>query len=277
MAGKHWRRLHPRAKRLPRQNAPQFPVGIEREYGRDLGKILQTIQMNMRSIIIPALPGLVVERNEFRTRKDADEIDRIHEMWKRIGILTEEQWTDEDLALMASKRGVETSQWNKNLLAKNMKRVIALDPLFGDAGLTRELRLFTVSNVNLIESLRDDTIKKLETTMLADFQRGLRAEEIAKDLEEYIDPAFGNARARANLIARDQIGKLNGQLTQLRQEEIGVERYTWRTMGDSRVRDEHQELNGQVFSWSDPPSVGHPGDDYQCRCYAEPDLSAYIQ
>jgi hypothetical protein len=39
---------------------------------------------------------------------------------------------------------------------------------------------------------------------------------------------------------------------------------------DERVREEHAALEGQTFAWSSPPAVGHPGEDFQCRCVALP-------
>ncbi len=45
--------------------------------------------------------------------------------------------------------------------------------------------------------------------------------------------------------------------------------YIWRTVGDGRVRSSHAERNGKVFSWEDPPEDGHPGEAYNCRCWAE--------
>lgn len=48
--------------------------------------------------------------------------------------------------------------------------------------------------------------------------------------------------------------------------------YIWRTRRDGKVRSSHAEREGQVFSWEDPPEGGHPGEDYGCRCTAEPYL-----
>jgi SPP1 gp7 family putative phage head morphogenesis protein len=77
------------------------------------------------------------------------------------------------------------------------------------------------------------------------------------------------SEARAELIARDQVLKLNGAINQARQEAAGVDRYTWSTVGDDRVRPTHVSKEGRVFSWADPPAdTGHPGQDYQCRCVA---------
>lgn len=48
--------------------------------------------------------------------------------------------------------------------------------------------------------------------------------------------------------------------------------YIWRTRRDGKVRSSHAEREGQIFSWDDPPEGGHPGEDYGCRCTAEPYL-----
>lgn len=93
----------------------------------------------------------------------------------------------------------------------------------------------------------------------------------------------------ARVIARDQTGKLSGNVSQAMQQAAGVSRYVWRTVGDERVRGNpggrypdaipsHWELDGQVFAWDSPPPagpgdrLGHPGSAIQCRCYADPIL-----
>lgn len=46
--------------------------------------------------------------------------------------------------------------------------------------------------------------------------------------------------------------------------------YIWRTRGDNKVRASHAANNGKVFAWDNPPPTRHPGEDYGCRCWAEP-------
>lgn len=54
-------------------------------------------------------------------------------------------------------------------------------------------------------------------------------------------------------------------------KQAGItDRYVWRTRRDERVRPSHRMNDGRIFSWSDPPATGHPGDDYNCRCEAVP-------
>lgn len=46
--------------------------------------------------------------------------------------------------------------------------------------------------------------------------------------------------------------------------------YVWRSRGDVKVRTTHAANNGKVFAWDNPPPTGNPGEDYGCRCTAEP-------
>lgn len=77
-------------------------------------------------------------------------------------------------------------------------------------------------------------------------------------------------------LTRDQNNKLVGQLSMLRQREVGIERYEWSTSNDERVRPTHVQNDGQVFAWGSPPGngTGPPGHDVQCRCVALPVVGA---
>lgn len=61
-----------------------------------------------------------------------------------------------------------------------------------------------------------------------------------------------------------------GFINQLRQQDLGIERYIWRSQDDAKVRDSHAEYDDQVFRWDEPPAGGHPGQAHNCRCFAEP-------
>jgi len=111
---------------------------------------------------------------------------------------------------------------------------------------------------------------------------GKTVRELSKQIQVLDDKM---SKGRANFIARDQIGRLNGQITQTRMESIGLEMYIWETSGDERVRESHVLIDGGLCRWDDStvysedggktwinrPSGAvllHPGDDYQCRCTA---------
>ena len=44
-------------------------------------------------------------------------------------------------------------------------------------------------------------------------------------------------------------------------------KYIWRTVGDNKVRDSHAELSGTIRDLADSPD---PGEEFNCRCWAEP-------
>ena len=61
-----------------------------------------------------------------------------------------------------------------------------------------------------------------------------------------------------------------GLINQLRQQDLGVERYIRRSRDDAKVRDSHADYDDQIFRWDQPPAGGHPGQAHNCRCVAEP-------
>lgn len=107
-----------------------------------------------------------------------------------------------------------------------------------------------------------------------------------KQLQEQIKKASnGLSDKKCRLLARDQIGKLQGQVAEAQMEEIGLEMYIWDTSGDERVRPSHKPMDGLLCRWDDANVYSadggkhwiprpanavkmHPGQDIQCRCVA---------
>ncbi len=149
------------------------------------------------------------------------------------------------------------------MVDEDSRRVLGIDPrLMPSIG--PQLDSFAIENVRLITGMVEAQHQLVLKTLNANF--GLRHEELSEKLED----AFGVSQVRADLIARDQTLKLAGDLAHVRQVQAGVESYVWTTSGDERVREEHAILDGETFAWISPPSVGHPGADYNCRCTAFP-------
>lgn len=93
-------------------------------------------------------------------------------------------------------------------------------------------------------------------------------EDAARSTRERLAKEPRIARRRAKIIGRDQTEKFNGDATEERNIKVGVDLYGWNTQGDSKVRPDHRERNGKIFSWKKPPSDGHPGEAVECRCWA---------
>ena len=120
-------------------------------------------------------------------------------------------------------------------------------------------------NTSLIKSIPTQYIGKVEAAI----RNGVMAGTAPRELQKEIKRLSGVTSARARLISRDQISKANADLTQYRQQDLGIKSYTWITSNDERVRPTHRAHSGNVYKWSEPPAnTGHPGQDYQCRCIA---------
>lgn len=133
--------------------------------------------------------------------------------------------------------------------------------------------------VTLITSLPLEASQKVHKMVTKGIAEGMRPEKIIDDVHRLGEIT----RNRAKLIARTETGRAQANLTQARAEAIGSPGYIWRTMGDSAVRSDHEELDGKFFRWDDPPiadkrtgAKAHPGTIYNCRCVADVQLPAWM-
>ncbi len=60
-------------------------------------------------------------------------------------------------------------------------------------------------------------------------------------------------------------------------QETLPELYVWRTREDEKVRPAHAMNAGRVFNRNEPPSTGHPGSEFNCRCEAVSFISGHTE
>lgn len=106
-------------------------------------------------------------------------------------------------------------------------------------------------------------------------------------LKEINDINKKYTKSKANFIARNETGNLNGSIQHSQIEGAGFPYYTWMCMPDGVTRDSHKALNGMVCRWDKPDLysddggktwkkrtgsmfIGEPGQDFNCRCTAVP-------
>lgn len=148
--------------------------------------------------------------------------------------------------------------------AKSQGSLLGITPR--DTGVSAFIDRARDKNIQLVEKAHRAYAESVRDIVGNPDNFGLQVDELKALLLERGDVS----ESRAELIARDQTLKLNGDITRVRQQSAGVNSYVWSTSLDERVRDEHAELEGEVFSWDSPPEPGHPGQDFQCRCVAIP-------
>lgn len=257
-------------------------ITIENEYVRMLRKL---IYANLRdltnSILIPQLPRIVAEAKALRPIQDARayfaKLDGFAEEIMSAMISLRQGFgrtvTDFEVQRTAERIGELTSNFQRKQVTRVIAGQVGVEIFIPEPWLPDAMKGFIESNVSLIKTVEERYFEQVEGVAFRGAREGKRVEEISREIQERL----GVARSNADRIARDQTSKFFSELNQLRQEQVGVEEYTWRTARDNRVRPSHARKEGKVFSWNKPPAdTGHPGEDPQCRCYAEPRLEPIL-
>lgn len=262
--------LPKRARKVPR---PAQPDHIRMAYFASMRPFLREMRAEVARRVRPVLRELVA-RHRTAARHDAKPGARASTLVQATAHAMTKKWPNERLAALGRTAAEATSKFQKDQLFKQVRSALGV-PLatVADKGVAARLAQFTSENVSLIRTVQTRYLADVELTIQRGLSTGARAEDIAAELTDRFEVAESNALR----IARDQVGKLNGQLNAVRQQQIGISGFIWRTMKDGKVREEHADLNGESFSYDDPPDEGLPGEPINCRCYAEPDLAGVLE
>lgn len=97
----------------------------------------------------------------------------------------------------------------------------------------------------------------------------------ASALVDMIQQNYGVSQRKAKFLARQETSLLMSKFRETRYRDIGANRYRWSSSHDERVRHDHKDLNGKIFTWDMPPVTNrrtgarnNPGEDFGCRCVA---------
>jgi len=127
-------------------------------------------------------------------------------------------------------------------------------------------------NIELIQTIPQRSFSTLARMIDKHLEGNATVETLAKTIES----RYGVTQSQAALIAKDQVQKLNSQLTHDAFVEAGVTKGIWRTSEDERVREAHQEVNGKSYDLEEGLEVDgettFPGMPINCRCFCEPIL-----
>lgn len=248
-------------KRLPPQLTPMM---IERSYTRELHLII----MEVREALKPLLNEIPILLRDIPSiyRYDAGEGKKIKDLADKARKTLAKTVTPDRLKTLARKFGERTSVFQKAQLAKQTKAAIGVEIIGKDKKLAKLMERFVSTNVSLITNIPERIVGELEATINRAVQLGTSTKELGKQIAS----KFEIEDKKAAGIARDQVGTFYGQLNATRQQDLGIEKFIWRTVGDERVRPEHRSRDGQEYSYKDPPSGELPGTPINCRCWAEP-------
>lgn len=171
-----------------------------------------------------------------------------------------------------TRQGQAARAFQKRVFTRTMSRALGVDvgPMTLGSRVDRMMVGWIGKNVDLIRTIQP----RFHAAMKRDLRRlASSAAFDQSELRKMVARNYGSAGYNLRRITRDQTSKLVGQLNEVRQRDVGITHYVWRTSEDERVRPAHRRNNGREFAWTTPPfATGHPGAAIQCRCNADPVL-----
>ena len=192
------------------------------------------------------------------------------------------------------KTADETIKFSETQFKKIIEKGIHVDVPTTAAWWDKMKKSWMDDNYTLITSNAKNYVSQINSIVEQGVVNGLGVDKVT---EQIFEKTNSLTKKHCKLLARDQIGKLNGQITQAQNEELGLDLYIWDTSMDDRVRESHAVMQGLLCRWDDAsvcsydngktwvsrPSGAvdlHPGQDIQCRCSAltyYPELIAEIE
>lgn len=258
---------------------PQIPASAEREYVRTTNAYMAILKEELEEQL-PRLKVVYKENRDAEVRENRrnDSVTDLMLAVSQIFTTIKNNVIAKAIGFGLRRKLESLAHLNRKLTVKEWKKAIKAtlgidireDYYLGDF-YVEQLKKWVEENVGLISSIPEDTLEKMKDIVYDGFANGKTTTRMVKEIQR----AYCISRRRAELIARDQTAKLNGQIQKAQQQDAGITEYIWSDCGDERVRRSHRELNGKKFSWDDPPENSdgrkcHPGQDFQCRCIGRP-------
>lgn len=198
---------------------------------------------------------------------------------------------------IVSGYGGKVSEFNQTQFQKIYNKILGMKYIVIEPWETEVINSWATNNYTLITSLSDEYIKKLNNLVSDGVLYGKSHTTIQKEIQSLNKNI---SKSRAKLIARDQVGSLQGMMTQRRMKDAGMIKYKWMTALDERVRQEdprkrsklntypsHRDMENSINKWEDdtvyskdngkswkkrpaPMQGAIPGSQISCRCTAVP-------
>lgn len=179
---------------------------------------------------------------------------------------------DDWSALVANKMflQVEREEWNQwksvsEKISEGLRDVIGNTPV---GQVTQDI---VYRQIQLMKSLPLEAAERIREIQDRAMQAVISGER-PDSLYQMIMESGNVAAGRARMIARTEIGRATGALTQARALSIGSEGYWWRIEG-SGTRPSHKKMRDKFVYWHSPPTLdgltGHAGCLPNCQCWQD--------
>ena len=247
---------------------------MEREYQRDIDRLLRAIYEVFKSVVIDGMDRKVVTK-QLSLTKDESYNERLNRLIAEFTKRVKGRYSRDFIKKLCEKHLRRVYAWQNREFAKRMANFglgLAGEDLLKKYRSFMKLKLDV--NIGLVQGLVDNEIKQLKEQVMRNMSNGAPASELAKGLQQHLTVS----RHRASTIARTEVNTLTGQLNDRRAMEVGIDEGIWRGVEDNRERPEHLALEGKRFKLSEGVLIKlkngktkriWPGREPNCRCWTE--------
>lgn len=260
------------------------PKGIEQEARRTLKNITKPIQLE--------LEGIIEEMRDKSAREVGKELEAVKKNYDFQLSVTAEQ--------IAENWVGKVNRYNREKFMSQMRKTLGIDiGAIVDEAMKDDLEVMVLEAANYIKSIPDYLVGHVADRVVQHF-KGIPMPE-NRTLRQQIKEEFKISDGRAKVLARDQTAKMNTAVTAIRQQNLGIDCYIWKTVEDNAVvgkpgglypkptklHRNHYIMNGLLCKWNDANVYSddkgktwkqrtdemphnHPGDDIMCRCRPAP-------
>lgn len=238
----------------------QYPMSVERGYKQWLKKYINSLTKSIKDNLSPIQSFII---SHYR-QDDNESYDT--QLAIAISSAIQAGMTQEQIETALTNLYTETDIYNRWQIETVYKSLGQVPIVYSGDTENTLISQFTQQNRMLIESISTDIKTKLIYEVNNQVNNGYDEAEIIA----VVNKAKEQAYKRADKIAHNEIGNLDGRMCKQRQRANGITHYQWRTVRDERVRPWHEEREGKIFSWDKPPFDGHPREAPFCRCEPAP-------
>jgi len=259
-----------KSKKKPRFSTVNVNKSIEAEYYKEMRGMLEQIKTRFNNVVMGGIDTKKT-RGQFEDESLNAKLQRLLDFVRNK---INKQYDTERINGIAEKYANQTAKLNGIRFNNNVERGLSIDlkdvPDFQN--MKPYMKNVIRKNANLIRSLKEENLSKLETILLGGMEKGWTTKRIAEE----INKSYNVSRKRSVLIARNEINTLNGELTKKRMENLGLNLYKWQTSEDERVRGNprgrypkarpsHYVMNDKICRYDDHTVYSDDGKKWKKR------------
>ena len=274
----------PSNKKFVEGKAVNDPKKIEMDARRRLKNLTEPVQLE--------LEGIIENMRGKSARQVGEELEGVRRRYnfqiETVADTIASSWVD------------NVNQYNKDKFMSYMRKVLGIDiGAIVDEAMKDQLDVMMMESASYIKTIPDYLVGKVAQRVLQHYKGEPMPEN--RTLRQQIREEFKVSDGRAKVLARDQTSKMNTSISAIRQTNLGIDTYIWKTVEDERVvgrpggkypkitklHRNHWMMQGLLCKWDDPTVYSddkgktwkkrlqqmpqnHPGVDIMCRCRAAP-------